>query len=191
MLRGYQKMPNSTKEAKARPAAGGALNRWKRWFSVKDHRYSAARLALVAALVLFALSALRQDRARSLDFAAVSARMAAETAGQDVSALDANGFQSRLGIAPEGVGDWLYYASDAVMDVTELLAARGEPAQLDRLQAAVEDHLAAQLEGFRNYGPEQVALLERAILWQRGGCLFFAVSERADQWERVFLSCLR
>lgn len=191
MLRGYQKMPNSTKDTRARPAAAGAPGRWTRWFSVRDHRYTAARLAFVLALALFALSALGQDRARSLDFAAVSARMAAEIAGQDVSALDANGFQSRLGIAPEAGVDWLYYASDAVMDVTELLAARGEPAQLDRLQAAVEDRLAAQLEGFRNYGPEQVALLDRAILWQRGGCLFFAVSNRADQWERVFLSCLR
>ncbi len=184
-------MPNSTKEAKARPAAGSALSRWKRWFSVRDHRYSAVRLALVAALALFALSALRQDRARGLDFAEVSARMTVETARQDIALQDANGFQARFGISPDGCGEWLYYASDAVMDVTELLVARGETAELDRLQAAVEDHLAAQLEGFRNYGPEQVALLERAILWQRGGCLFYAVSSRADQWERAFLSCLR
>lgn len=184
-------MPNNMKAgAQARPAAG-ALDRCKRWFAVKDHRYTAARLALVLALALFAVLALRRDRARDVDFTALSARMAAETSGQEIAAQDANGFQSRFGISPDGCGDWLYYASDAVMDVTELLVARGDDAELDRLQAAVEAHLDAQLEGFRNYGPEQVDLLEHAILWQRGGCLFFAVSEHADQWERVFLSCLR
>ena len=177
----------------ARPAAKrGALPGLRRWFAVADHRYTAARLAIVAALVLFAAAVLRSGGTRVADFGEVSARLAPLAAREALAAQDANGFQARLGISPAGCDDWLYYGSDAVMDVSELLVARcADAAELDRLEAAVRDRLAMQLEGFRGYGVDQTALLERAILWQRGGWLFFGVGGHADQWESAFLSCLR
>ena len=170
----------------------GVLSGLARWFAVADHRYTAARLAIVIALALFAAAVLRGNGARSADFGEVSAKLGPLAAREALTAQDANGFQARLGISPAGCDDWLYYASDAVMEVSELLVARcADAAELDRLEAAARDRLDAQLEGFRGYGVDQTALLERAILWQRGGCLFFGVSEHADQWESAFLSCLR
>ncbi|MBR7187185.1 MAG: DUF4358 domain-containing protein, partial [Clostridia bacterium] len=98
----------------------------------------------------------------------------------------------RFGVTAEGVEDWMLYGSGDIMNVSELWIARTEDADiLDRLEAAAQGRVDAQLEVFRSYGVGQKELLEGAVIEQRGSFLFYGVSEYAEQWEAAFLSCVR
>ena len=106
-------------------------------------------------------------------------------------AIDENGFQERFDVAPEGCEGWLLYGADEIMDVSELMIAKGDSAALDRLEEAVRGRIDAQLAVFRSYGVDQKDLLEGATVLRRGGYLFYAVGRTADRWEDLFLSCVR
>ena len=109
----------------------------------------------------------------------------------DLKALDENGFQERMDATPDGCADWLMYGSDDIMDVSELMIARGDEATLDRLEDAVQGRLEAQLAVFRSYGVNQKDLLDGATVLRRGDYLFYAVGEAADRWADAFLACIR
>ena len=83
------------------------------------------------------------------------------------------------------------FGSDDIMDVSEVMAAKGNAAALDDLESAVQRRLEAQLAVFRSYGVNQKDLLEGATVLRRGDYLFYAVGESADQWTDAFLACIR
>lgn len=173
--------------ARRTPAPGG-----KGWLADPDHRYSAIRWALLAALVVYTLLVVRSTTARDVDFNEIAAAMSAAPGIGELEAIDANGFQDRLGIAPEDCEGWLLYGSGDIMNVSELMVvkAAGEGAR-ERFESACAARVEAQLNVFRSYGVDQKDLLEDAILWQRGSYVFYGVSENADAWEELFLSRIR
>jgi hypothetical protein len=93
--------------------------------------------------------------------------------------------------SPASCEGWLMFGSDDIMDVSEVMAAKGNAAALDDLESAVQRRLEAQLAVFHSYGVNQKDLLEGATLMRRGNYLFYAVGEHADQWEDAFLACIR
>ena len=179
-----------------RPAApstaSGPLAGASAWLRVAENRYGAVKVVLVLLLLLYVRAVLGANSFREVPFAEIAGRLAADPSVAALSAGDANAFQERFGLDPEGGGDWLLYTTDELMDVSELLIVRGaDDAALERFEAAARARLDAQKESFRNYGTNQYDLLQHAILWQRGGYLFYGVSESADRWEEEFLSCVR
>ncbi|MDO4865265.1 MAG: DUF4358 domain-containing protein [Clostridia bacterium] len=173
----------------ARPAPAPG---WKGWLADPDHRYSAIRWALLAALVVYTLLVVRSTTARNVDFNELAAAMSAAPGVSELEAIDANGFQDRLGIAPEDCEGWLLYGSGDIMNVSELMVVKAtdEDAR-ERFESACAARVEAQLNIFRSYGVDQKDLLEDAILWQRGSYVFYGVSENADAWEELFLSRIR
>ena len=117
--------------------------------------------------------------------------MAAAPGVAGLKALDENGFQERLDTAPDGCEGWLMAGSEDIMDVSELMVAKGNATALDGLESAVQRRLEAQLAVFRSYGVNQKDLLEGATVLRRGDYLFYAVGESADQWTDAFLACIR
>ncbi len=161
------------------------------WLAVPDHRYVAAKWALLAALMAFAVLVVRANAARDVDFAAIRAKIVAAPGLEELEALDENAAQERLGIAPESCEGWLMYGSDDVMDVSELLVAKGDATALDRLEAAARDRVEAQLDVFRSYGVDQKDQLEAATFLRRGRYLLYAVGEASPGWEDALLSAIR
>jgi len=156
-----------------------------------ERRYAIVKWALLAALLVYAVLVVRMNAARDVDFSVIRSAMAAAPGVADLKVLDENGFQERLDISPAGCEGWMMVGSDEIMDVSELMIAKGAAATLDSLEDAVQKRLEAQLAVFRSYGVNQKDLLEGAALLRRGNYLFYAVGERADQWEDVFLACIR
>jgi len=185
-----QRPPVRTTAAHRPPARRPAPRRGG-WFAVPDHRYAAVKWALLAALLVFAVLVVRANAARDVDFSVIRARIAAAPGLEALEALGENAAQDRLGIAPEGCEGWLMYGSGDVMNVDELLVAKGEAEALDRLEAAARAHVEAQLDVFRSYGVDQKERLESAAFLRRGRYLFYAVGEAADGWEDAFLSAIR
>ena len=176
----------------ARPASRPAALAGRGWLTDPDHRYSALRWALLAALVVYTLLVVRSTTARDVDFGEIASAMAAAPGIGNLEAIDANGFQDRLGIAPEDCEGWLLYGSGDIMHVSELMVVKAaDDGARERFESACAARVEAQLNVFRSYGVDQKDLLEDAILWQRGSYVFYGVSENADAWEELFLSCIR
>ena len=153
---------------------------------------SAVRLVLAAAMIAFALVMLRFYDARDVDFALLRPVTDAAAAGDGLKALDENGLRDRFGLDPAGCEGWALYGSDRVLTVDELLLVKApdEDAR-DAFWEAAQARRDAQLALFRDYGTDQAALLERAILWQRGPYVFYAVSGEAEAWETDLLALIR
>lgn len=177
----------------ARPAATARRPSAARggWWSVPDHRYSAYKWALLAALIVYAWLVVGANRVRDVDFSSIEARMAAAPGVSALGKKDENAFQDRFGTSPEGCEGWLLYGADEIMNVSELMIAKGSEQALDRLEEAVDGRLKAQLDVFKSYGVDQAGLLEGAVVLRRGDYLFYGVSEEAHAWEDAFLSCIR
>lgn len=169
-----------------RPAPRGAGRA-----ATADRRYGAAKWALLAALVVYAVLVVRANAARDVDFSSLESRVAAAPGLEALHALDENAAQERLGVSPAGCEGWLMYGAEEVMNVDELLVAKGDAAALDALEEAAAARVAAQLDVFRSYGVDQKDLLEDATVLRRGKYLFYAVGAASDAWEDAFLSAIR
>ena len=156
-----------------------------------DRRYAYIRLGLVIAIVVYTVLVVHATAARDVPFQKIEAAMAAEPALNGLNRLDENAFTERFGIGGDGLEGWLLYGGDTVMEVSELLIAKSpDAAALDRLEEAARGRLDGQKEAFRNYGTNQIDLLEHAILWRRGSYLFYGVSASVDRLEARFVGCI-
>ena len=165
---------------RAAPGRGGA-----------ERRYALIKWALLAALLVYTVLVVGANAARDVDIEVVRQALAAAPGLSELKQIDENGLQERLDATAEGCEAWVMFGSDEIMNVSELLVARGDEAALDDLEAAVQGRLEAQLSVFRSYGTDQKALLEGATVRRRGRWLFYAVGNEADRWEDAFLSCIR
>ena len=183
--------PAARPPARPVPRRGAAPRRGGGSSAAPERRYALIKWALLAALLVYAVLVVGANSARDVDFSAIEAAMAGAQGISGLKALDENGFQERMGASPEGCEGWLMYGSDEIMDVSEVMIARGGETALDALEAAARRRLEAQLAVFRSYGVNQKDLLEAAKVLRRGDYLFYAVGEHADQWEDAFLACIR
>ena len=92
------------------------------------------------------------------------------------------------------VVDWAYGVAinadlpgvSSAQELADEYTAKGK-----NLEDAVDKRLEDQKRNFHGYGTDQEELLRNAIIMERGSYFFYAVSDQAEQWEEVFLSCIR
>ena len=78
----------------------------------------------------------------------------------------------------EGV---VFYEDPDIMDVDELLLVKvKDPEDTEAFREAVETHIANQKNLYKNYAPEQYALLEDCVLETSGNTLFYCTSKQAN-----------
>lgn len=155
------------------------------------NRYAALKWALLALLLVYAILVVGANSARNVDFSVIERRMAAAQGLSELKQMDENAFQERFDVAPEGCEGWLLYGADEIMNVSELLVAKGDEAALTRLEDAAHDRVERQLAVFRSYGTNQRELLEDAVFLTRGRYFFYAVGEDAQAWQDAFLASIR
>lgn len=160
------------------------------WLAIEDHRCTLAKFLLLAMLVMFVISSFSSQSAK--DVSVIRAQLSADALIAALQEQDANAFQREMGEDLTGASQWCYLSAASMMDVSELVIVRAlDQDALQRMEDAVNAHLAAQKDLFRNYGTNQYELLEHAVLLTRGDYLFYAVSESVDRWEEMFLTCIR
>lgn len=88
----------------------------------------------------------------------------------------------------EGV---VYYRNDNIMDVTELLVVKlNDKADAAEFKAAVESYVTDRKNLYKNYAPQQYALLESCIIDSSGNALFYCTSDNAEKYYKEFKSNL-
>lgn len=86
---------------------------------------------------------------------------------------------------------FVYYKSDDVMNVRELLIIRVKDAeQTSDIVKEIEKVLNDKKNLFESYAPEQSALLEKAIIETKQNFIFYAVGEDVSSAYSVFVDSL-
>lgn len=85
----------------------------------------------------------------------------------------------------------VYYENEDIMDVSELLIVKLNDAEdAESFRTAVETYIANQKNLYKNYAPEQYALLEDSILDVSGNTLFYCTAKNADALYDAFETAL-
>ncbi|MGF6375685.1 hypothetical protein M2140_000734 [Clostridiales Family XIII bacterium PM5-7] len=85
----------------------------------------------------------------------------------------------------------IYYKGKEALSVEELLIVKvSDKETLSSIKDQVEQRIESQITTFESYGPEQVAMLDNAIITTKGNYLFYCVSKSPDQFKEVFIDAI-
>lgn len=90
----------------------------------------------------------------------------------------ANEAAKTFGFNPQDAEGIVYYCNDSIMDVSEILIVKlKKPSDAKEFEAAVQKRVENQQNLFKNYAPEQYALLQNSIIKADGNTLFYCTAQ--------------
>lgn len=99
----------------------------------------------------------------------------------ELSKCDKAKFKKETGFETGAFEDVLFYASDNIMQVREIMIVKlKDREQSQALITALEKRAEEKANLFKGYAPEQSAMLDSFVLEERGGFVFFAVCEKPE-----------
>lgn len=85
----------------------------------------------------------------------------------------------------------VYYANDSVMDVSELLIVKlGDENDAQAIKTAIENRVTDQQNLYKNYAPDQYALLQDAIIETSGNTVFYCTAKNANALYEAYKKAL-
>ncbi len=139
---------------------------------------------ILAALIIFIVVMLTSNSSKDVSMDEIKAALSTQTGVSELIEKDSSGTNTAFGMVPL---EYLYYASNEIMDVRELLVVKtSDDDEMEQIESAVASHLQTQIDNFTGYGAEQVDLLEHAIYGQKGDYYFYAVGANAQEWQDAF-----
>ncbi len=110
----------------------------------------------------------------------------------ELSQIKKNKIIEDFGIDFTDVDSFVYYASDSIMNVDELMVIKlREEVNPDGISAKIEKRVTDKQVLFEGYAPEQSALLKEYVLTDDKGFIFYAVGEDAHEAYAAFKSSIR
>lgn len=150
-------------------------------------RYRIAEILCIAALVVFMVFTVSDDRGTDRTAAEIAGEIM--TCGEFEGLLERDGkyLKNKPGIDPGQVEDFVFYSSDDVMNVDALLVVKtGENSDGDALSEAVQKYVSDALNVFEGYGDEQTVRLKNCLIKQKGNCFIFAVCADTQSVRNLF-----
>lgn len=106
--------------------------------------------------------------------------------------MNKNKFVDEFSISLDEADSFLYYADDAVMNVSELLIIKlKEGATAEDIVSKIESRVSEKQMLFDGYAPEQSALLKDYVLYEGYGFIFYAVGDNAAEALSAFKLSVR
>lgn len=143
---------------------------------------------ILVAVLLFILAAFcsLQD-AKDVPLSQIDKALQKETRIEQMENCNERQLMQFIGIDASVYDSFIYYKSKKALGVEELLIVKAnDKGDLDSALDAVESRIDNQIKTFEGYGQEQVALLNKAIVTQRGDYLFYCVDNSPEKYEEVF-----
>lgn len=110
----------------------------------------------------------------------------------ELSQIKRNKIKEDFGIDFVGVDSFVYYASDSIMNVDELMIIKlKEDVKPEEISERIEKRVKDKQVLFEGYAPEQSALLKEYVLTEDKGFIFYAVGEDAREAYAAFKSSIR
>ena len=146
---------------------------------IKLGKYRIIELACVGALIVFIIClivSLSAGTEKSInEISASSVKYATESKMKKRSTNDA---AKTFGFDAKNAEGMVYYCNDSIMDVSEILIVKlKNPSDAKKFEAAVKKRVENQENLFKNYAPEQYALLQNSIIETDGNTLFYCTAQ--------------
>lgn len=141
----------------------------------------------VVLLALFIVFISSQDKISKEPFEKVSKEV--------ISACDLNGLEKRDGLRfkkqfsleTENFGGFVYYSSDSVMDVRELvIISLKDMSQQDKTADSIKVYVKEKQKLFEDYAPEESEMLSSHVLIAKKGYILFYVGNETEKVAQVF-----
>lgn len=161
--------------------------------SLKNNRYifMAIRYALVLIMIIAIILFIGRRSESSASFSDVKDAVSkvADTAHME---LNSERFLKKyFELNAEDYEEILIYTPITNMDANELVLLKLKDAsQGEAVKAAIENRIRSQLDIYEGYAPEQVALLDAAIIDDRGNYILYVVGENSEEVDEAFRGAL-
>lgn len=110
----------------------------------------------------------------------------------ELSKVTKNEIKKDFGIDFQDVDSFLYYASESIMNVDEIMVMKlKEGCKADGTLEKIENRVKDKQVLFEGYAPEQSALLKNYVLTYKNGFIFYAVGDGATDALTTFISTIR
>lgn len=98
---------------------------------------------------------------------------------------------SQLGLSGEDFGSFVYYGSEDIMDVREILIIRGgEGSDLADVAELIGKKAEEKYNTYKDYDPVASALLEKRVIEVSSGAIVYIVHDEASAGLEAFLKCV-
>lgn len=156
------------------------------------NKHRVIEIICVVFLVCFIFFISREDSYSDNTVQEVAENVSMEINIDDLTSFKKNKIKKEFGIDFDGIDSCVYYASDAVMNVEELLVIKlKEGAKADSITEKIETRVKDKQVLFEGYAPEQSALLKNYVLSVSHGFIFYAVGEEATDALILFNETIR
>ncbi len=145
----------------------------------------------IAALVVFVILMFRFYGGSSKPFSEVEQAVESQVDRVALSKEDDQTFKKEYALNAADYQGVMLLASPAHLDAEEVLLVKVKnDEQMQEVEEAIEQHIATRRKDFEGYMPEQVLLLDEALVTVRGNYIFMAISENAEEYQKAFLNGL-
>lgn len=126
---------------------------------------------------------------KSFDDVRQSVEAALDT--ESLTEHEASVFKRNFGLNAADYTGVMYYSTGANISAEEILLikVRSED-QIQEVTNAIDERVESRINDFEGYAPDEVKLLEDARQSVRGTYIFFAASEKADDYLSAFANSL-
>lgn len=143
--------------------------------------------ALIAAVIVFTTG--RKESQAS--FETVSKAIASFAVSDQMESANARYLKKIYGLNAEDYENVMIYIPTTNMSAQELVLIKlSSPGQSDAVVQALQDRIDSQFQIFEGYAPEQVALLNSAIVDPQGNYILYISGDNAEQIDQAFRSSL-
>ena len=109
----------------------------------------------------------------------------------EMTEAGANDIINTFGISRDTMASSKYYCNKNIMNVSEMLIITlNDKNQADDVAALIEKRVAEQIDTFKSYAPDQVALLENSVIKTKGNAVFYCTGENAKEAYEAFKKAL-
>lgn len=154
--------------------------------------YTIVEVLCVVALVAFII-VLCTERSGGTDKSAEEVAAPIAAAIEDVELLEKNNADivKTFGFDTAKTDGAAYYASDNVMEVSEVLVVKlKDPSDAQAFQDSISKYVVNQQNLYKNYAPEQYSLLTDCMIEVSGNTVFYCTAKNADALYEIFQKSL-
>ena len=153
--------------------------------------YFVIRYGLLLALIVVVIISATGNRESNAPFEKVSSAVSAQVTSDGMEKAESRYLKKIYGLNAGDYEDVMIYIPANGMSAEELLLIRlSSSAQSDEVLEAIQERIDSQYNVFEGYAPEQVAILERAIVDPRGNYILYISGEDAEKADEVFRNSL-
>lgn len=142
-------------------------------------------------IVVFVVLLMLYASGSSKPFDEVGQGVEASLDTEKLTEQNASVFKRNFGLNAADYAGVMYYSTGANISAEEVLLIKVKSAdQIQEVTNAIDERVESRINDFDGYAPDEVKLLEDARQSVRGTYIFFAASEKADDYLTAFTNSL-